>query len=345
MKRILIIISILTISILFINKSHCQTSQEAAEYMGKIIDPLSETKNETWQYIKAMAHSKGAKRVEKKRQKLLNEIREVRTEINRQHSFYKDDTLKKAIVEYLNLDYTILKEDYGKILDMEAIAEQSYDNMEAYLLAKELASEKLHESFDIVKKAEKDFAAKYNITLIESEEDRMSEKIRKAGEALKYYNTIYLIFFKSYKEDSYVMAALTNKDLNAFVQHNSTLEKFSEEGIAELEKTKSFQGDIRMKRMGIEYLRFLNKESKTTYVSQKDNFMKLDKFDKLDKAYKSKRKKDITNEDIKKFNEAVNEVNEAIKKSNELFNQNYEMKSKLLDKWNDTSDEFLREHS
>jgi len=345
MKRILIIISILTISTLFVNKTQCQTSSEAVAYMDKIFEPWSETTNETWQYLKAMTHNKGARRVEKKRQKLLSEIRVARSEVNRQHSFYNDDSLKSAIVEFLNLRYTILKEDYGKILDMEAIAEQSYDNMEAYMLAKELASEKLDQAYDIVKNAEKTFAARYNINMVEGKDDKMTLKIKKANDALKYYNTVYLIFFKSHKEDSYVKVALKNNDLNAFVQHNSTLEKFSEEGIAELEKLKSYQGDIRMKRMGIEYLKFLNKESKTTYVSQKDNFMKIDNFDKLDKAYKSKRKKDITNEDIKKFNEAVNEVNEVIKESNKLNNQNFEMKSKLLDKWNDTSDEFLREHS
>jgi len=345
MKRTLIIISILTISILYINKTHCQTSQEAADYMGKILDPLSETKNETWQYIKAMAHSKGAKRVEKKRQKLLNEIREVRTEINRQHSFNQDDTLKKAIVEYLNLDYTILKEDYGKILDMEAIAEQSYDNMEAYLLAKELASEKLHESFDIVKKAEKDFAAKYNITLIESEEDRMSEKIRKAGDALKYYNTIYLIFFKSHKENSYVIESLQNKDINAFVQHNSTLEKFTEEGIASLDTIKSFKGDIRLKRAAAKYLLYLNQESKTTYNTQKENFMMMDKFDKIAKSFKSKRQKDLTQKDIDEYNKAVNDVNKAINESNNLNDQSFEMRKKLLENWNETTDEFLKNHS
>lgn len=75
------------------------------------------------------------------------------------------------------MTYTVLKEDFDKILDMEDIAEQSYDFMEVYVLAKELAN---------------------NITLVEGEMDKKSQKINKASNVLEYYNDVYLIFFKSY---------------------------------------------------------------------------------------------------------------------------------------------------
>lgn len=46
-------------------------------------------------------------------------------------------------MEYVNFCYTIFNEDYAKIVDMEEIAEQSFDEMQALLILREKVDEKL----------------------------------------------------------------------------------------------------------------------------------------------------------------------------------------------------------
>ena len=78
---------------------------------------------------------------------------------------------------------------------MKAVSEQSYDYMEAYFLAQELADKKMEESqmeYEIDYYA---FAANNNIEIIESESD-LSKKMKISNEVFKHYKEMYLIFFK-----------------------------------------------------------------------------------------------------------------------------------------------------
>jgi uncharacterized protein YlxW (UPF0749 family) len=337
---------LITVNILAINfNAVCQNGDKALEYMKSISEPMSNTKNESWQYLKAVTRGKGAKKVEKKRQNLLVEIRKARSEVNRQRVFEGDTTYKSAIVDYLNLSYKILNEDYGDILDMEEIAEQSYDLMEAYMLAKEKAGEKFDEAFESVKQAQETFAAKYNITLISGEDDKMTKKIKQANEALAYYNEVYLIFFKSHKQEVYVLNAYGNNDLNGLAQNINSLSAFSDEGIEKLKDLKSYQTDIRLKRMAMEMLQFYKNEAEVDFVIMSDFLICKDNFEKTSKLFNSKSKKKRTQEDCNNYNKAVEDFNNMVNKSNETSNKTYEKRNELLKKWNKTANEFFDNHS
>ena len=70
----------------------------------------------------------------------------AKNNIAKMPDFEGDKSLRDSTVSYLSLCYNVLNEDYSKILDLEEIAEQSFDLMEAYLLAQQKAGEKLDEA-------------------------------------------------------------------------------------------------------------------------------------------------------------------------------------------------------
>src|SRR6476469_4906567 len=80
-----------------------------------------------------------------------------------------DKSYRDTTVVYLKIVNSSFNEDYGKSVNMEEIAEQSYDAMEAYMLAQQKANEKLNEASARQHKMEKQFAAKYNVNLIDNE--------------------------------------------------------------------------------------------------------------------------------------------------------------------------------
>jgi len=123
---------------------------------------------------------------------------------------------------YLNTLLSLLNEDYAKIVNMEEISEQSYDAMEAYLLAKKKASEKMDEAADLFNEKEKEYAKNNNINLI-LKETEIGIKLKKSAEVTDYYNKIYLIFFKSYKQEMYLLAGVEKNDINAIEQNRTTL--------------------------------------------------------------------------------------------------------------------------
>ena len=137
--------TIIFITLFVFNQStFAQSNKAAVDYMNQFSQSFNELKGETWQYLKSITSGKNSRTVDAKRQNLLNKTNLVKAEVSKKGDFNNDASLRNAVVDYLNLSYTVLKEDYDKILNMEEIAEQSYDNMEAYLLAREKANEKLH---------------------------------------------------------------------------------------------------------------------------------------------------------------------------------------------------------
>src|SRR5688572_28078347 len=106
--------------------------------------------NQTYiNYLSAVSHGKSAKKVEKLRLKTVNDIFNARGEVMATGGFKGDKSLRDATAAYLKTCYLVFNEDYHKIVNMEEIAEQSYDAMEAYLLAQEKAGEKLEEAAEL----------------------------------------------------------------------------------------------------------------------------------------------------------------------------------------------------
>src|SRR5215510_10474201 len=134
-----------------------ETAADYIDYISKANDKLTET---YLVYLSAVSHGKSARKVEKKRQEVLTAISDTRFDIMGMPPFKGDRSLKDTTVAYLKILNYIFNDQYGKIVNMEEIAEQSYDGMEAYLLAQEKAQEKLQEASQKQHETLKKFATK-----------------------------------------------------------------------------------------------------------------------------------------------------------------------------------------
>lgn len=333
-KNTLFILSL----ILFIN-GYGQKIDNAGEYLSFIGKEFKQITNEMWDYTSAAAHGKSARTVENKRKEIVLQLSKSISKIERMPGFKGDASYKDSVVSYLKLNKIVLNEDYAKIVDMEEIAEQSYDAMEAYMLAKEKADDKMEAASLMIDEQEKKFAAGNGITLVESN-DKVSKKLEEAGKVYKYYNVIYLIFFKSYKQELYVLDAQNKGDFNAMEQNKNALAKTSAEGKAKLAELKPYKGDNSVKTACLELLNFYEKETvKFTDISS--FFLKKEKFDKIKASFDAKKPAQRTKADVDQFNAAVNEFNAASNKynaTNQELNQN---RAKLIDRWNDASEKMI----
>ena len=336
---------LITALVLVLNQTYgAPINNEAVAYLNKVTAPVNGLKNETWQYLKAITRGRGARKVENKRQKLLNELEEAKRKVKGVGAYQSDNALKKSVVQYLGLTHTVLNEDFGKILNMEEIAEQSYDAMEAYLLAKERAHAKLDSASALMRQAEKNFAAKYGINLIESEADRTSQKIQRASETLDYYNDVYLIFFKSYKEEMYILDALQRSDISAIEQHGSALISFADEGMGQLKAAGDYQYDASLRLAAQRMLGFYRGEAEKDIPTIVDFYLKKDRFEQMQKKMDAKKKKDVTQADIDQFNKAVSEYNESINSFNARNDALNRKRADRLDEWNKAVKSFFDKH-
>lgn len=331
LKTVLIVVTLFTAIQL-----HSQTAVQYMDKMGKEFNKISE---ETWDYTRAVAHGKRAKQIENRRKDMLNANRSALTRIQNMQAFNENSAYRDSTVRYLEMSYLVLNNDYSKIVDMEEISEQSYDAMEAYMLAQEKANEKLDVAFAVAVDAQKAFAKSNNITLVESE-SKTEEKLDKASEVFKFYNKVYLIFFKPYKQELYLIDAQTKGDINAMKQNQEALAKLSKEAKEKLKEVPAYKNNTTLKASCNDLLDFYILEAETKVPQLVDFYLKKEKFEKL-KTAMDKKGKNSSNEEITEFNNSVNDYNKSINDYNAVNAELNKKRSVYLDAWNSSVSKFL----
>ena len=253
-----------------------------------------------------------------------------------------DKSLKDTTVAYLKILNNVFNEDYGKIVNMEEIAEQSYDGMEAYLLAQEKAYEKLDEAGKKQHDMQKVFAGKYNINLIENESE-LEAKSKVAHLVLEHCNQLYLIFFKCYKQEAYLMDAVDKKNIVAIEQNINSLEKFSNEGLGKLQKMKGYNNDGSLIVACRNLMNYYKAEAKKSPVIT-EFFLKEEEFNKIKKQFDAKPSGKRTQQDVDQYNNAVNSMNTASNNFNAAMNELNKQRSSALNNWNKTYSKYTDEH-
>lgn len=309
---------------------------QAFEDAGKYIDYISQANEDLTatylSYLSAVAHNKSARKVEKRRQEVVNAIFNTKASIQAMPPWKGDKSYRDTTVVFLKIVNIVFNEDYAKIVNMEEIAEQSYDAMEAYLLAQEKADEKLEEARIRHQEMTRKFAEKYHVNLIESESG-IGRKSKIAGEINKHYNDVYLVFFKPYKQDMYLVDALEKGNVIAIEQNINALAKYAKEGLEKLKTLNGYNNDPELINACNEALGFYRSEAQQS-KSMTDFFLKKESFEKMKKAFDTKRSKGRTQNDINLYNNGVNDINTALKDYNDLNQQLNKERTAMLNSWN-----------
>jgi hypothetical protein len=315
-----------------------QNFDVAVDYLSHIDKQQVNVSKRYLSYNSAVSHGKRAKKVENLRSKLLDEVQEARMNINSMPSFNGDKEYRDSAVVFMKLYFNVLNDDYSKIIDMEEIAEQSYDQMEAYLLAQELVSKKLMAANEAVRIAQKKFADKNNITLQEGKSE-VSEMMHQVSEVNHHYNTVYLLFFKSHKQEGYLLEAIEKKNITAIEQNKNALLQNAEAGLAALDTCKSFKGDNSLVSNCRRMLEFHAKEAKEKITAVTDFFMTEERFNKMKADFE--KKSSPSQEDVDAYNKGVKDINNALTIFNNTNKQLYEQRTELLNNWNGAVKNFM----
>jgi len=333
----------LVMALFFTSTIRAQSLDNAGGYMDFIGKAEEDLAKKYISYMSAASHGGRLKKVEKRRNDLVNSIYETRIQISHMPAFQGDKTLKDASVDYLKILYSVFNEDYGKIVDMEEIAEQSYDAMEAYILVQEKANEKLNSAHAKRTSVGDEFAKKHNVTIV-SQQSVLSEKLAAADTVGNYYHRVYLVFFKSFSQEMYLIKAIDSKNINSIEQSKNALAKFSEEGLQKLKEMKSFAGDGSLVVNCRQFLEFWKDEANTKVPIITDYLLKGENFQAVKKAFDSKSASKRTQKDIDDYNKAVNEMNNGVNKYNATNNSLNNSRNKLLNAWNKSVEDFMDLH-
>lgn len=317
---------------------NAQSFDNPGDYMSYISKANDELTVNYLSYMSAVAHNR-AKKVEKRRMDLLNSITETRYKIQGMPPWKGDKSYRDTTVAYLKMLNHIFNDDYAKIVNMEEIAEQSYDLMEAYMLAQQKVAEKLQDAAERQSQMQKQFAAKYNINLVNRSND-LDRKSEEASNLMKHYDEVYLVFFKPYKQEMFLIEAIDKKNLLAVEENKNAMKKYAEEGLEKLKALKGYNNDPSLIIACRQALDFYKKEADQTTVIT-DFFLKEDNFNKTKKAFESKPAAKRTQADVDAYNKGVNDMNEGVNNFNNINKQINKDREKILNAWNSGVKKYL----
>jgi len=314
---------------------------------GNYIDAVNKARGDMdakyMQYISAAAHGRRARKIEKLRQEVLDKITDSRYKTTDLPYYKGDKDLRQASIDYIQMCYTVFNEDYKKIVNIEELAEQSVDEMQAYLLLQDKVSEKLNEAYTRLSKATKDFAAKYNVNLIE-DASPLGAKMETADKLNKHINTVFLSFFKCNWEDNQLVQAMNNKKVNDMEQARNALLTYANEGLKSLDTVKPFDNDPSLIAACRKTLQFYQQMADKDIPKLTDFYMKEEEFNKMKKTFETKGGSDRTKADVDAYNKAVNDINASVKAFNQTNQKVNTARTQMINDWNETERKFADEH-
>ena len=316
---------------------------DAVAYLTYIGSFSKQIQKDMLSYSTAVAHDKSARKIENRRATLMGSIDNASRKITYAVPFNNDKAFRDSVLRFMKLYTYVLKEDYGKIINMEDVAEQSYDAMEAYLLAQDMATEKINKTGERLVVAEREYAKRQNFTLTEGSQDKVDIKSEKAVSVSKYHRQPYLLFFKMYKQDAYLVKAIEEKNVNSIEQNKNTITKFATETTAKLRKIPAFDGDQSLLEACGQFIDFSRQEASSVNVIT-DYLLKEENFNKVVKRFEAKKAKERTQEDVDGYNKAVSDYNAAVNSYNANNKDMNSARERALNTWNKMSQKFLDRH-
>lgn len=327
--------------------SVCATAQEfksPVDYLSYLAKEQQNIAKSTWKYTSAVAHSNSARRIDATRKQLIKTIQTSSKKIEALKNGYKGDVeFRDKLLTYFYFAEKNISEEYDKIINMQEVAEQSYDFMEAYIKARDMVNAKLDEEYEKVRLAQQDFALKYKIKLSE-EESELGKKIKKSGEVFDYHTVLYLIFFKTNITDAQLSAAIDKKDMAAISQLASSLDMYADEGLEKLKSIQPYDKDASMisetKKAMLHY-----KKVAQEYIPKALNFIMLkDDFERTKTSIESKSAADRSKEEIDNFNAMVKTINKEIGVYNKVMSEYTNQGNAMINSWNAVGDAFISNH-
>ena len=137
------------------------------------------------------------------------------------------------------------------------------------------------------------------------------------------------------------MDALNKNNISAIKQNTDALSKFTEEGLKKTDTIRSFKNDASLKTACKEALTFYKNEADTKLNTLSDFLIKKEAFEKIKKSIDAKAQSKRTQNDVDEFNKAVTDYNAASGVFNTTIEKLNAERSKVLTKWNSTSDAFI----
>ena len=304
MKQLLILITLSLVGTV----AYAQEFNHPVDYNNFIVNEMNQIVNKNLEYISQSVHSNNFAQTEIKRKNLVKQIQTAYNNISQTAPYQNGEALQAECVEVLTMYKQVFEIEFQEVNILRQSSEESYEAMEAYFSAQDEAEKNLSKATDKFYKAQKAFIKSHNIPMENAKTDNeMETQFKKLSEVNEYTRALYLMNFQLSKYNSIFFEAVGNKESAGLDAKRKRIEAAADRSIDKMSKMNGFKGDRDLLDKMMRLAKFYKEMSANGFVD-------------VVKVVKSKQE-DLTQDDVNRYNQAIEKYNREIQQLNNDFNQ------------------------
>lgn len=291
--------------------------KNAGDYNNFIMKEMAAAVQKNFEYLSFIVHSEEYDRMDEKRREVVNQIVEARNKISQMPALDDDTRLRDEAVVVLGEYKNAFDLDYKEIISLKKKSKDSFEAMKGYFTAEDEAEEKLNKATQRLRKAQRVYASKNNMTVVDGKaDDELERKMGKAKATNSYWREIFIDYFKVSEAYDIMWESLNQRKASAIDTERKKVIKTIDAVLPLIKAKPPFNGDTEFRDQTIAVIDYYRKVADQQFATISELL----------------NKKEMTQADIDTVNAIINQCNADHEQlaynwniaSQELFRKNVE---------------------
>lgn len=220
-----------------------QTFADPGAYNNAIVAEQVDLLKKNLRYISKAAHSENDRKIEARRLEVVEQNKVAVAKLQHMAAYKGNNELRTAALTAFQTMLNVYSADYKEVNALAATRTQSFEAMQRYFDAQEVAEKKLAVVDDSVNAAQKRFARQFGMSIESTRESvKLAEYTKAVNNVNHYQHQVFLPYFRVQKASAKLTDALNAQDADAFEAARVAVAAEAEKSAAELAAVPGFRG-------------------------------------------------------------------------------------------------------
>jgi hypothetical protein len=240
--------------------------KNAGDYNNFIMKEMSAAVQKNFEYLSFIVHSEEYDRMDEKRKEVVKQVVESRAKVSQMPPLDGDVRLRDEAIEVLNEYKNAFELNYKDIISLKKKSKDSFESMKKYFDAEDAAEEKLNKATQRLRKAQRMYASKNNMTVVDGKaDDELERKMGKAKAVNNYWRTLFIEYFKVSEAYDVMWEALNQRKASVIDNERHKVVKVIGKELPIVKAIPAFNGDVEFRDQTVSVLEYYNKVADTEF--------------------------------------------------------------------------------
>ena len=218
--------------------------KNAGDYNNFIMKEMTAAVQKNFEYLSFVVHSEAYDQMDEKRKEVVKQIAEAKDKVSQMPPLDGDTRLRDESVEVLSEYKNAFELDFKQIISLKKKSRDSFEAMKEYFKAEDDAEEKLNKATQKLRKAQRQYASKNNMTVVDGKaDDELERKMGKAKATNLYWRAVFIEYFKVSEVYDLMWEALNQRKASVIDNERQTVIKVINTTLPEIKAIPPFNGD------------------------------------------------------------------------------------------------------